>query len=71
MHPDSRPGRGRPTLPEDIKVQKLEEQKAKRRERDQRKAADAKVEKTVAALDAKVNAKLARDASPTRKTTVK
>lgn len=71
MHPESRPGRGRPTLPEDIKAQKLEEQKAKRRERDQRKAADAKVEKTVAALDAKVNAKLARDASPTRKTTVK
>jgi hypothetical protein len=71
LHPESRPGRGRPTLPEDIKAQKLEEQKAKRRERDQRKAADAKVEKTVAALDAKVSAKLARDASPTRKTTVK
>lgn len=71
MHPESRPGRGRPTLPEDIKAQKLEEQKAKRRERDQRKAADAKVEKTVAALDAKVNAKIVRDAAPTRKTTVK
>ena len=63
MHPESRPGRGRPTLPEDIKAQKLEEQKAKRRERDQRKAADAKVEKTVAALDAKVNAKIVRDAA--------
>jgi len=71
LHPESRPGRGRPTLPEDIKAQKLEEQKAKRRERDQRKAADAKVEKTVAALDAKVNAKIARDAAPTRKTTVR
>lgn len=71
MHPESRPGRGRPTLPEDIKAQKLEEQKAKRRERDQRKAADAKVEKTVAALDAKLQAKLARDAAPTRKTTLK
>lgn len=71
LHPDSRPGRGRPTLPEDIKAQKLEEQKAKRRERDQRKAADAKVEKKVAALDAKVNAKVVRDAAPTRKTTVK
>ena len=67
LHPDSRPGRGRPTLPEDIKAQKLEEQKAKRRERDQRKAAEAKVEKTVAALDAKVNAKIVRDAA--RKTT--
>jgi hypothetical protein len=62
MHPESRPGRGRPTLPEDIKAQKLEEQKTKRRERDQRKAADAKVEKTVAALDSKVNAKIMRDA---------
>lgn len=71
MHPASRPGRGRPTLPEDIKAQKLEEQKAKRRERDQRKAADTKVEKAVAALDAKVNAKIMRDAAPTRKTTVK
>jgi hypothetical protein len=71
LHPESRPGRGRPTLPEDIKAQKLEEQKAKRRERDQRKAAEAKVEKKVAALDAKVNAKLTRDASPTRKTTIK
>lgn len=71
MHPESRPGRGRPALPEDIKAQKLEEQKAKRRERDQRKAADTKVEKAVAALDAKVNAKIMRDAAPTRKTTVK
>lgn len=71
LDPESRPSRGRPTLPEDIKAQKLEEQKAKRRERDQRKAAEAKVEKKVAAIDAKVNAKLARDASPTRKTTIK
>ena len=30
---------------------------------DQRKAADAKVEKTVASLDAKVNAKVMRDAA--------
>lgn len=63
LDPESRPGRGRPTLPEDIKAEKLEERKAKRRERDQRKAAEAKVEKTTAALDAKVNAKLARDAA--------
>ena len=63
LDPESRPGRGRPTLPEDIKAQKLEEQKAKRRERDQRNAAEAKVEKTVASLDAKVNAKVMRDAA--------
>ncbi len=70
LHPDSRPGRGRPTLPEDIRAEKLEERKAKRRERDQRKAADAKVEKKESAIEAKVKAKLARDASPTRKTAI-
>ena len=63
LDPESRPGRGRPSLPEDIKAQKLEEQKAKRRERDQRKAAEAKVEKKVSAIDAKVQAKLDRDAA--------
>ena len=62
LDPDTRPGRGRPTLPEDIKAQKLEEQKAKRRERDQRKAAEAKIEKKEAAINAKVNAKILRDA---------
>ena len=63
LHPESRPGRGRPSLPEDIKALKLDEQKTKRRERDQRKAAESKVEKTVAALDAKVTAKVMRDAA--------
>lgn len=63
LDPESRPGRGRPTLPEDIKNAKLEERKAKRRERDQRNAAAAKVEKKVAAIDAKVNAKVVRDAA--------
>ncbi len=63
LDPESRPGRGRPTLPEDVKAQKLEEQKAKRRERDQRNAAEAKVEKKVATIDAKVNAKIMRDAA--------
>ena len=63
LDPESRPGRGRPTLPEDIKAQKLEEQKAKRRERDQRKAAEAKIEKKTAALNDKVNAKIVRDAA--------
>ena len=63
LDPDSRPGRGRPSLSEDIKALKLDEQKTKRRERDQRKAADSKIEKTVAALEAKVTAKIMRDAA--------
>lgn len=62
LSPESRPGRGRPTLPEDIKAEKLEERKAKRRERDQRNAAEAKVEKVTTALEKKVEAKIARDA---------
>jgi len=62
LDPESRPGRGRPALPVDIKAQKLEEQKEKRRERDRAKAASAKVEKIETALDAKVAAKLKRDA---------
>ena len=61
--PELRPGRGRPSLPEDLKAEKLEERKTKRRERDQRKAAEAKVEKAEAAIDAKVAAKLERDAA--------
>jgi hypothetical protein len=63
LDPDSKPGRGRPALPTDTKAVKLEEQKAKRRERDQRKAAEAKVEKKEAVIDAKVAAKLKRDAA--------
>lgn len=63
MHPESRPGRGRPSLPEELKAQKAEERKIKRRERDQRKAAEAKLEKKTTALDAKVKAKLERDAA--------
>lgn len=63
LAPELRPGRGRPATPEELKDQKLEERKAKRKERDQRKAAEAKVEKVEAALDAKVEAKLKRDAA--------
>jgi len=63
LDPDSRPGRGRPTLPDDIKAEKLEERKDKRRERDRLRAAEAKVDKADAALDAKVAAKLKRDAA--------
>lgn len=63
LDPSSKPGRGRPTLPVDTKAEKLAEQKAKRRERDQRKAAEAKAAKKEAAVDAKVAAKLKRDAA--------
>jgi hypothetical protein len=63
MAPHLKPGRGRPATPEELKDQKLEERKAKRKERDQRKAADAKVEKAESALDAKVAAKIKRDAA--------
>ncbi len=61
LDPESRPGRGRPSLPEDLKAEKLEERKTKRRERDQRKAQEAKVEKVEAVIDAKVAAKIKRD----------
>jgi hypothetical protein len=67
LDPESRPGRGRPTLPEDVKAEKLEERKEKRRERDRAKAAEAKVEKKESALDAKVAAKLARDTARVNK----
>lgn len=63
LAPDLKPTRGRPATPEELKDQKAEERKAKRRERDQRKAAESKVEKAEAALDAKVAAKLSRDAA--------
>ena len=63
LDPESRPGRGRPTLPDDIKAEKLEERKEKRRERDRARAAEAKADKAAAAIDAKVAAKLKRDAA--------
>ena len=63
LSPDLKPGRGRPALPEEIMAEKLEERKAKRRERDQRKAAESKVEKKTQALTDKVNAKIVRDAA--------
>lgn len=61
--PESKPGKGRPVLPEELKAEKLEDRKTKRKERDQRNAATAKVEKKVVAIDAKVNAKIVRDAA--------
>lgn len=63
MAPELKPGRGRPATPDELKAEKLAERKAKRKERDQRNAAEAKVEKVEAALDAKVEAKLRRDAA--------
>jgi hypothetical protein len=63
LDPDSRPGRGRPTLPADVKAEKLEERKEKRRERDRLRAAEAKADKADAVIDAKVAAKLKRDAA--------
>lgn len=62
MVPELRPGRGRPALPEDIKEAKLEERKIKRRERDQRKAAEARENREQSAINEKVRKKLERDA---------
>jgi hypothetical protein len=63
LDPESRPGRGRPALADDVKAEKLEERKEKRRERDRLRAAEAKVDKADALIDAKVAAKLKRDAA--------
>lgn len=62
LAPELKPGRGRPATPEEEKAAKLEERKQKRRERDQRNAAAAKEEKKSSALEARVAAKLERDA---------
>lgn len=62
MVPDLRPGRGRPALPEEVKEAKLEERKVKRRERDQRKAAEARDSREQNAINEKVRKKLERDA---------
>jgi hypothetical protein len=62
MAPDLKPTRGRPATPDELKAQKLEDRKNKRRERDRAKAASAKVEKAETVLNNKVEAKLRRDA---------
>lgn len=61
--PSLRPTRGRPATPEELKAAKEEERKAKRRERDRQKAAEAREARANLALDAKVAAKLERDAA--------
>lgn len=63
IDPSSKPGRGRPATPEELKATKEEERKAKRRERDRAKAAADRVAKATSAIDAKVAAKLERDAA--------
>ena len=63
LAPELKPGRGRPATPDELKAEKLEGRKAKRKERDQRKAIETKVEKVETILDAKVAAKLKRDAA--------
>jgi len=62
MAPELRPGRGRPSDPEEIKAQKLEERKVKRRERDRKNASQAKDDRREAELNTRVKAKLERDA---------
>jgi len=62
LDPELRPSRGRPADPDEVKAEKLEERKEKRRERDRLRAAEAKADRADAALDAKVAAKLKRDA---------
>lgn len=61
LDPETRPGRGRPALPEDLKAIAAEDRKEKRRERDRKKAADTKALKATTAIDDKVAKKIARD----------
>jgi hypothetical protein len=61
LAPELKPGRGRPSDPEEIKAQKIEEKKIARRENDRRKAAEKRATRKADALEAKVSAKLARD----------
>ena len=62
LDPESRPGRGRPPLPEDAKAIAAAERKIKRRERDRANAILNKAAKIESAIDTKVAAKLKRDA---------
>ena len=61
--PDVRPKTGRPPLRPDEKIQSIEARKAKRLERDRKKAAQAKLDKKKSDMKAKVDAKLKRDAA--------
>lgn len=59
--PGLRPGRGRPPTPDELQDAKLEEKKAKRRERDRLRAAEKRAAKTESEIDAKVARKIERD----------
>jgi hypothetical protein len=61
MAPELKPGRGRPPTPEEERASIMEERKQRRRERDQRKAAQAKIERAEKSINDKVAAKIARD----------
>lgn len=63
LAPELKPGPGRPAMAEDIKEQKMDERRTKRRERDREKAAQLKVDKASTALTEKINAKVVRDAA--------
>lgn len=63
LDPSLKPGPGRPPLKGGAKVISDEDRKAKRRERDRANAEKAKVAKKESALEAKVAAKLKRDAA--------
>lgn len=60
--PELKPGRGRPPTPEELKAEKAQERKDKRRERDRAKAAELKNKKKIDAIEAKIAEKLERDA---------
>lgn len=61
LAPELKPGRGRPSTPEELREQKLQERKDKRRERDRQKAAEMKVQKADKAIESKVEMKMKRD----------
>ena len=63
LAPETRPGRGRPPLPDDAKAVAALEKKRKRLERDRANAAAAKTEKKENAVSARIAAKLKRDAA--------
>lgn len=63
LAPELKPGRGRPPTPDELKEEIALDRKQKRKERDARNSEIAKVQKKENALEAKVQAKLERDAA--------
>lgn len=62
LAPELKPGRGRPTLTDDERIEAEKVRKEKRRERDRAKAKAMKETTEVSTIDKKVQAKLQRDA---------